>query len=82
LHLQAAAEINWNSNNSKSLTKLRSELNLDEFKDIFFMISVKTFEAGQTWMDMVGYSQKISYCFSSLLNGSLMILYCSVVQKF
>jgi hypothetical protein len=48
LHLQAAAEINWNSNNSKSLTKIRSELNLDEFKDIFFMISLKIFEAGQS----------------------------------
>ena len=37
LHLQAAAEINWNRNDNKSLTKkLRNDLNLDEFKDQFF----------------------------------------------
>jgi hypothetical protein len=65
LHLQAAAEINWNRNDSKSLTrKIRSELNLDEFKDLFFKISVKLFEAGQTWMGMVGYCQKVSLLFT------------------
>ena len=61
LHIQAAAEINWNRNDNKSLTKkIRSDLNLDEFKDIVFKVSVKLFEAGQTWMGMVGYCQKVS----------------------
>ena len=61
LHLQAAAEINWNRNDNKSLTKkLRNDLNLDEFKDLYFKVSVKLFEAGQTWMGMVGYCQKVS----------------------
>jgi hypothetical protein len=65
LHLQAAVEINWNRNDSKSLTrKIRSELNLDEFKDIYFKISLKLFEAGQTWMGMVWYCQKVSLLFT------------------
>ena len=60
LHLQAAAEINWNRNESKSLCrKLRNDLNLDEFRDLFFKVSIKLFEAGQTWMGMVGYCQKV-----------------------
>ena len=60
LHLQAAAEIKWNRTESKALCKkIREDLCLDDFNDISFKVSAKLFEAGQTWMGMVGYCQKV-----------------------
>ena len=38
--------------------KIRNDLLLDEFNDITFKVSSKLFEAGQTWMGMVGYFQR------------------------
>ena len=62
LHLQAAAEIKWNRTESKLLCKkIRDDLLLDEFNDITFKVSSKLFEAGQTWMGMVGYCEKVCH---------------------
>ena len=61
LHLQAAAEIKWNRTETKALCKkIRDDLMLDDFNDIQFKVSSKLFEAGQTWMGMVGYCQKVN----------------------
>jgi len=39
--------------------KLRDDVNLDEIQRPIFKVSIKLFEAGQTWMGMVGYCQKV-----------------------
>lgn len=59
LHLQAAAEISWNPEDSKGLAKiLREVLQLDLFDGITFKVQCKCFEAGQNWLAMLGYCQK------------------------
>jgi cytidylate kinase len=59
LHLQAAAAICWNREDSKGLIKeVRTRVELSKYAELTFRLQCKLFDPGQTWLGMIGYCQK------------------------